>query len=118
MDFGMKNSRLRKQVDELEAQKRRLLLAREVSLSPSEIRKAAKKAGLTTTSARPESEIAQVVSSTKDKALPPAAAEAKSMIIRTASVTPAQATAAVYPKTTKPESSKPTKTAKPKTSND
>ena len=43
MDFGMKNSRLRKQVDELEAEKRRLLLAREVSLSPAEIKKAAKK---------------------------------------------------------------------------
>ena len=46
MDYGMKNSRLRKQIEELESQKRRLILAREISLSPNEIKKAAKKAGL------------------------------------------------------------------------
>ena len=46
MDFGMKNSRLRKQVDQLEAEKRRLMLAKEISLSPTEIKKAAKKAGM------------------------------------------------------------------------
>jgi hypothetical protein len=44
MDFGMKNSRLRKQVDDLESEKRRLMLAREVSLSPAELKKAAIKA--------------------------------------------------------------------------
>ena len=116
IDFGMKNSRLRKQVDDLEAEKRRLLLAREVSLSPSEIKKAAKRAGLIAPAGKPEGEIAQVVSTSKDKALPPATSDAKSMIIRTASVTPAQATAAVYPKTTKPDTSKPTKSAKSKVS--
>jgi len=116
MDFGMKNSRLRKQVDELEAEKRRLLLAREVSLSPSEIKKSAKKAGLTAPATRPEDEIAQVVSTAK--ALPPVASDGKTMIIRTASVAPAQATAAVYPKARKPETAKPTKTVKTKTSNE
>jgi len=45
MDFGMKNSRLRKQVENLQAEKRRLTLAREVSLSPAEIRKAVKALG-------------------------------------------------------------------------
>jgi AmiR/NasT family two-component response regulator len=45
IDYGIKNSRLRKQIDELEAEKRRLLLAKEVSLSPSEIKKAARKMG-------------------------------------------------------------------------
>lgn len=44
LDFGMKNSHLRKQIDDLESQKRRLLLAREVSLSPAELKKAALKA--------------------------------------------------------------------------
>jgi hypothetical protein len=44
MDFGMKNSRLRKQIDDLESEKRRLMLAREVSLSPAELKKAAVKA--------------------------------------------------------------------------
>ena len=45
IDYGIKNSRLRKQIDELEAEKRRLLLAKEVSLSPAEIKKAARKMG-------------------------------------------------------------------------
>ena len=44
LDFGMKNSHLRKQIDDLESEKRRLLLAREVSLSPAELKKAALKA--------------------------------------------------------------------------
>lgn len=46
MDYGMKNSRLKKQIEALEAEKRRLILAREVSLSPAEIKRAAKKTGL------------------------------------------------------------------------
>jgi hypothetical protein len=47
IDFGIKNSRLRKQIEELEADKRRLLLSKEIALSPAEIKKAAKKIGLT-----------------------------------------------------------------------
>jgi hypothetical protein len=47
IDYGIRNSKLRKQIDELEAEKRRLLLAKEVSLSPAQIRKAAQKFGLT-----------------------------------------------------------------------
>lgn len=46
MDFGMKNSKLRRQLDELEAEKRRLLFNREVSVSPMELKRSAKKAGL------------------------------------------------------------------------
>jgi len=89
MDYGMKNSRLRKQIDELEAEKRRLLLAREVSLSPAEIKKAARRTGLTQTAA-PGGELAQVVSTTKDKAVPAAAAPAmKPMVIKTSAVSPA-----------------------------
>jgi len=108
MDTGMKNSRLRKQVDELEAEKRRLLLAREVSLSPAEIKKAAKKTGLLGQSGN-AGEIAQVVSTTKDKALPPPVSETKSMIVKTAAVSPVRpadvvrTTAAVsYPRAEKP----------------
>lgn len=37
MDLGMKNSKLRKQLEDLESENRRLLLAREVALSPIEI---------------------------------------------------------------------------------
>lgn len=45
MDLGMKNSKLRKQLDELETENRRLMLAREVALSPVEITKTAKNLG-------------------------------------------------------------------------
>ena len=47
VDFSMKNSRLRKMSDELEADKRRLLLAKEIALSPAELKKAAQKIGFT-----------------------------------------------------------------------
>src|SRR3954465_7341681 len=43
IEYGMKNSRLRKQLDELEAEKRRLLLAKEVSMTPNELEKAVKR---------------------------------------------------------------------------
>src|SRR5258708_33640658 len=66
MDYGMKNSRLRKQVDELEAEKRRLLLAREGSLSPAEIKNAAKRSGLIDSSAV-ENVVVHVASTTKQK---------------------------------------------------
>lgn len=51
IEFGIKNSRLRKQIDELEADKRRLILSKEIALSPAEIKKAARKIGLTEMSA-------------------------------------------------------------------
>lgn len=92
MDYGMKNSRLRRQIDELEAEKRRLLLAREVSLSPSEIKKAVRKAGLVDPSQN-GGEMAQVVSSTKDKAVPALAPAMKPMIIKTAAVSPVKSSA-------------------------
>lgn len=47
MEYGLKNSKLREQVQNLEAEKRRLLLAREVAISPVAIRKAARGLGLT-----------------------------------------------------------------------
>lgn len=46
MEFGIKNARLRDQKSDLESEQRRLYLSREVSLSPVEIKKAAKKIGL------------------------------------------------------------------------
>ncbi len=45
MDFGMKNSSLRKQIEDLEAEKRRLVLAKEISLSPVEVTRTARKLG-------------------------------------------------------------------------
>jgi len=47
IDFGIKNSSLKKQLENLEAEKRRLTLLKEIALSPAEIKKAAKKIGLT-----------------------------------------------------------------------
>jgi hypothetical protein len=46
MDFGMKNSKLRDQIRDLETEKRRLMLAREVAVSPLAIRKAARARGM------------------------------------------------------------------------
>lgn len=90
MDYGMKNSRLRKQIDDLESEKRRLLLAREISSSPAEIKKAAKKAGFGEPNVD-QPQMAQLTSATKDKAVPPttattSAATDKTLIVRTASV--------------------------------
>lgn len=42
-DYSIRNSRLRKQIDELETEKRRLILAREVANSPNEVKRAAGK---------------------------------------------------------------------------
>ena len=46
MDLGIKNSRLRKQLEEMEGENRRLVLAREVVRSPLEIRRIAARRGL------------------------------------------------------------------------
>ena len=51
IDFGIKNSSLKKQLEDLEAEKRRLIWMKETALSPAEIKKAAKKLGLTETAA-------------------------------------------------------------------
>jgi len=45
IDFGIKNSRLRRQLDELQSEKRRLMLSKEITLSPGEIKKAARRVG-------------------------------------------------------------------------
>lgn len=60
MEYGLKNSTLRRQLQDLETEKRRLLLAREVSLSPMSIKKAAHTIGL-----RQSSEVAAVTIASK-----------------------------------------------------
>ncbi len=102
MDYGMKNSRLRKQIDELDAEKRRLILAREVSLSPAEIKKAAKKAGLTDQTAS-DYQMARLASVTREKADLLTVSRSKTMILKTAAAAPVQTTvAASYSKPEKP----------------
>ena len=82
MDFGMKNSHLRKQIDDLESEKRRLLLAREVSLSPTELKKAALKAKVVVADAV-TSELASLT--TKDK---PATSQATTLAVKTTATNP------------------------------
>jgi hypothetical protein len=45
MDLGMKNSKLRKQLEDLESESRRLTLAREIALSPMEMTRTARGLG-------------------------------------------------------------------------
>ena len=84
MDYEMKNSRLRKQVDQLEAEKRRLILAKEVSMSPNEIKKAAKKAGLF--DPMPAPVISQTAEPVQAKAVPVPSKNDQPLIVKTASV--------------------------------
>lgn len=86
MDYGMKNSRLRKQVDQLEAEKRRLMLAREISLSPTEIKKAVKKIGLGDASREPMAPTTASLASLRPAA--PASAPARALVEKTVSVKP------------------------------
>ena len=46
IDYSIKNAKLRQQKENLESEKRQLYLAREISLAPIQIKKAAKKIGL------------------------------------------------------------------------
>lgn len=52
-DFSIRNSKLRKQIDELETEKRRLILARETANSPNELRRAISKIMPAATTAAP-----------------------------------------------------------------
>lgn len=51
MDLGFKNSELRKQLTKLEDENRRLMLSKEIALSPGEIKKSAQKIGMVELSA-------------------------------------------------------------------
>lgn len=91
LDFSMKNSQLRRKIDALQAEKRRLLVAREVSLSPAEIKKAAEKAALLTTAPAPIAQAVPKPSSPTTVAVQrkePAAAPAASTVVRTTFVRP------------------------------
>lgn len=46
IDYGMRNSTLRRQISDLEAEKRRLIWARETAISPAEIRRSMKRLGI------------------------------------------------------------------------
>lgn len=76
-DYSIRNSRLRKQIEDLETEKRRLLLAREVATSPTEIKRVAKKLNID----QPELAVAQPtkpVVQSKDREVAAALATTKS----------------------------------------
>jgi len=104
----MKNSKLRKQIEDLEAEKRRLILARQISLSPNELRKAAKKIGLLAEPGAETQAPAALQASVKTTEAPPPAKTAPSnpLVVKTASVAETHPTAV-------PAVLKPTKTDRP-----
>jgi len=59
MEYGLQNSKLRRQLDELQSEKRRLLLNREIAVSPIELKKAIKRIGFTDMPTRSENIQAQ-----------------------------------------------------------
>jgi hypothetical protein len=59
MEYGLQNSKLRRQLDELQSEKRRLLLNREIAVSPIELKKAVKRIGYMDTPTRSENIQAQ-----------------------------------------------------------
>jgi hypothetical protein len=95
MDYGIKNSKLREQLQNLEAEKRRLMLAREVASSPLAIRKAAFGLGLRNTpdvAAIPVVAKAQPERETTPVAVPTKASDVKRdspTIVRTVMTMPA-----------------------------
>ena len=113
MDFSIRNSRLRKQVDDLQSEKRRLLLAREVAQSPTEIIKAAKRVGLGQLSAV-SGEIEKISGQIKAKAdvaqeLPKTKPTG---IVKTAEVLAARQPAAKHEVSSEPKSARVAKTFK------
>lgn len=86
LDYGIKNSKLRKQLEDLKAEKQRLLFAREVSLSPNEIKRSAKKAGLI--DGRSETAMTPRLASSEPARKAPASIEKASAVVKTGSVQP------------------------------
>jgi hypothetical protein len=89
MDFGIKNAKLRQQKESLESEKRLLDRNREISLSPSEIKKVAKKIGLQDLTA----ESIEVISSMKDSVVKQLNSPQKALVAKTAKVEKSEETA-------------------------
>lgn len=99
MDFGIKNSKLREQLRNLEAEKRRLLLAREVASSPLALKKAARGLGLQETTGtamaipvaanKGEPHASAFVAKNSDGKAPEAKSESP-RVVRTAMTAPAE----------------------------
>ena len=83
MDLGMQNSQLRRQVDDLSAEKRRLQLAREVTLSPAEIKRTAIKLGFAEVDA-PAPMLAAVKNESASETRPAAPVEDAQVVVQKA----------------------------------
>lgn len=92
IDFGIKNSTLKKQLEDLEAEKRRLLLLKETALSPAEIKKAAKKLGMTEITAANFVPVSSVTEEKTEKTLASkiSAEKPKQLIEKTVDVKPVE----------------------------
>jgi hypothetical protein len=93
IEFGIRNSTLRKQLQELESEKRRLMWQKETALAPSEIKKAAKKLGLTEMSAMSFASVLPSSSFEKPQALPASAKapdSTKKLVQKTVDAKPAE----------------------------
>ena len=90
IDFGIKNSTLKKQLEELEAEKRRLLWLKETALSPAEIKKSAKKLGLTETTAANFVTVSTKIEEKSDKTAKNTAAKPKHLVEKTVDVKPVE----------------------------
>src|SRR5829696_4828619 len=90
MDYGMKNSSLRKQVEDLQTEQRRLLLAKEFAMSPTEIKRSAKNLGF-----RNRGEVA--VLNVKGKSPTPSSANAEAVSLPARNTETAKPVKAFYP---------------------
>lgn len=95
IDFGIRNAELKRQIVELEAEKRRLLLSKELALAPGEIRKAARKLGLV--------DIRAVNIASLETPEAQLGSEPKPLVNRTADVRPVATTASRPEKTAGPQ---------------
>lgn len=94
MDLGIKNSKLRKQLEDLEAERRRLVLAREVTLSPGEVLRTARSLGfaerqaesmlpVTVSQAKPVETMPKATLVANSEATKPVQADTKPAIVKT-----------------------------------
>lgn len=113
MDFGFRNSSLKKQLEDLESEKRRLMWLKEVALKPEEIKKAAKKLGLTENSAAASTALPAVSAAAARSDRP--AEKTAPLVAKTVESKPVEAKAAARPAERLAKNGAPKDAARPKT---
>ncbi len=87
IDLGIRNSRMRKQLEDLESENRRLLLMKEIALSPAEVKRSATNLGFR--SMTPEEAMVSTTAAAKSAAKTEQIAANKQLVQLTASQRPA-----------------------------